>query len=189
MERNLSENTLITNLKLGKEAAYKELFFTYFEPLTLYAKKYLGDLDTAQDVVQEVFSYLFENRESLAITESLKSFLYKSVGNRSLNLLKHEGVKDRNHSLIKHNSSEAFEEDFMELSELEVRISKLIDTLPPECARIFRMSRMEQKSNQEIADALNISKRTVETQISKALKVLRTALKMMLIQIILRNLQ
>lgn len=188
MEKSLSETTLIANLKLGEEAAYKELFFTYFEPLTFYAKKYLGDLDSAQDVVQEVFSYLFENRESLAINESLKSFLYKSVGNRSLNVLKHEGVKDKNHNLIKYNTSEAFEEDFMELSELEARINKLIDTLPPECGRIFRMSRMGQKSNQEIADMLNISKRTVETQISKALKVLRTALKMMLIQIILKNL-
>lgn len=187
MEIQKTEAEILEGLKRGDEATYKSLFFTHFEPLTYYANKYLGDMDSAQDVVQEVFTYLFEHKESLLISESLKSFLYKSVSNRSLNVLKHENVKSRNHALIKQKGSEADEEDWMETAELEARILKLMDTLPPACSEIFKMSRLEHKSNQEIADALNISKRTVETQISKALKVLRSALKIMLIEIILKN--
>jgi RNA polymerase sigma-70 factor (family 1) len=187
MEKTLSEEELLQGIKDGSEEAYKKLFFNYFEGLTFFANKYLRDMDAAQDVVQEVFSYLYEQRDTLLISTSLKSFLYKSVTNKSLNILKHEGVKQRNHAHIKETSSEGFEEDALETAELEAKINQLIDELPTECARIFRMSRMDQKSNQEIADELNISKRTVETQISKALKTLRSALKIIIIEIILKN--
>jgi RNA polymerase sigma-70 factor (ECF subfamily) len=187
MEKQKTEAEILNGLKQGDEESYKQLFFTYFEPLTYYANKYLGDLDSAQDVVQEVFTYLFENKENLLISESLKSFLYKSVGNRSLNILKHEDVKNRNHALIKQQGSEFGDDDLIETAELEARILRLLDELPPACSQIFKMSRLEHKSNQEIADALDISKRTVETQISNALKVLRSALKIMLIEIILKN--
>jgi RNA polymerase sigma-70 factor (ECF subfamily) len=73
----------------------------------------------------------------------------------------------------------------MELTELEVKIAKTIDQLPDQCKRIFKLSRYEHKSNQEIADELEISKRTVETQISKALKVLRASLKLIILEFFL----
>lgn len=173
----------------GEEKAFKLLFETYFEPLTFYANSYLRDMDEARDMVQGVMSHLFENRHSITINESLKSFLYRSVANRSLNVIKHEEVKSRHHEIIKSQGSEIDEEDVIETSELQARINKLMDELPEACQRIFKMSRVEEKSNQEIADELNLSKRTVETQISKALKVLRNALKIIIIQIILKNMQ
>ncbi len=183
----MQEQTLLQGIKEGDEEAFKALFFTYFEPLSFYANKYLGDIDSAQDVVQEVFTYLYENRENLLISESLKSFLYKSVGNRSLNILKHEAVKSRHHTAIKQDKPEADESDWVEYAELEARIHRLVDELPPECSRVFKMSRVEHLSNQEIADRLGISKRTVETHISKALRILRNALKIMIIEFFLEN--
>ncbi len=183
----MTDEQLLQGLYDGSEEAYRNLFFTYFEPLTFYANKYLNDWDASRDMVQEVMSHLFENRATIEINESLKSFLYKAVGNRSLNVLRHEEVKSRHHSIIKSHSDEISEDDSMELSELEARINKLMNELPEACQRIFRMSRIEEKSNQEIADELNLSKRTVETQISKALKFFRNTLKIMIIQIIIKN--
>lgn len=144
-------------------------------------------MDAARDVVQEVMSHIYENRQNLRIQESLKAFLYRSVSNRSLNILKHNEVKSRHHHLIKENSDDSYQHDLIELSELEAHISKLIEELPTECRRIFKMSRLDHKSNQEIADELNISKRTVETQISKALKIFKTALKIIILEIFLQN--
>lgn len=184
----MDEALLLKGISSGDEEAYKHLFYNYFEPLTFFANKYLKDLDASRDMVQEVLSHLYEHRSEIQINESLKSFLYRSVANRSLNVLKHEEVKARHHSFIKENSDESHQENLIELSELEAKIHRLMADLPPECRRVFHMSRMEYKSNQEIADALNISKRTVETQISKALKIFRTALKIMMIEFFLKNL-
>ncbi len=183
----MTEEQLITGLTKGDEKAFEQLFRAYFEPLVFFANKYLGSIDEAKDIVQEVMSSVYENRDSLHINQSLKSFLYTTVSNRSLNVLKHEEVKTRHHSIIKSQGSELDLEDLMETSELQARISKLMDELPEVCQRIFKMSRIDQKTNQEIADELQLSKRTVETQISKALKVLRNALKILIIQIILKN--
>ncbi len=183
----MTDEQLLQGLYDGSEEAYRKLFFTYFEPLTFYANKYLNDIDASCDMVQEVMTYVYENRETLRITESLKSFLYRAVANRSLNVLKHEEVKVRHHAIIKERSDETLDEDTIETSELEAKINRLMDELPEGCRRVFMMSRVEGKSNQEIADELSISKRTVETQVSKALKVLRNALKIMILEIILRN--
>lgn len=183
----MTDEQLLQGLYNGSEDAYRKLFFTYFEPLTYYAHKYLNDMDASRDMVQEVMSYVYENRETLRITESLKSFLYRAVANRSLNIIKHEEVKQRHHKIIKERSDEMLEEDTIETSELEAKINRLMAELPEGCRKVFVMSRVDGKSNQEIADELNISKRTVETQVSKALKTLRNALKIILLQIILEN--
>lgn len=183
----MTDEQLLQGIYEGQEEAYRKLFYTYFEPLTFYANRYLHDLDASRDMVQEVMSHIFETRSTLQINESLKSFLYRAVANRSLNVLKHEEVKTRHHAIIKERSGDYTDEDAMETSELQARINRLMDELPEACQRIFKMSRLEEKSNQEIADELNISKRTVETQISKALKTLRNALKIIVIEIILKN--
>ncbi len=181
----MEERDLVENLKEGKEAAYKHLFYNYFEPLCFYAHGYLKDMDAARDLVQEVFSYIYENRADLSIRESLKAYLYRSVGNRSLNLLKHFEVRERHHRDIGERADHLYQDEQIELAELQARINKAIDELPPQCAKIFRMNRFEHKSNAEIASELNISKRTVETQISNALKVLRSVLKMAFINFLL----
>lgn len=183
----MNDQTLVKGLSEGSEQAYREVFVRYFEPLCFFANKYLNDLDASRDLVQELMSYLYENRDKIAINESLKSFLYRSVANRSLNLLKHYDVRKRHHEIIRDRSDIHYQDEDIEFSELQARINRLMDDLPTECGRIFRMSRVDQLSNQEIADKLNISKRTVETQISKALKVFRKALKIMILQFILEK--
>ncbi len=170
---------LIQQLKEGKEVAFHTLFKKYFSVLTLFSYKILKDEDAARDVVQSVFAKFYEQRESLDIRLSLKSFLYQSVKNKSLNELKSQQIKNRHHENIFAHSSELDDDGdtFMEESELEMMIVQAVGQLPGQCRKIFEMSRMEGMTNSEIAEDLNLSKRTVETQISKALKSLRIHLE------------
>ena len=184
----MEENELLVGLANGEEEAYQELFKRFYEPLCYFANRYLQDLDQSQDLVQELMSYLYENRDRIVVSTSLKAFLYRSVTNRSLNQIKKDKRQDENHREIAYHAESTNFHDLMEISELQARINQLISELPPQCERIFRMSRMEHLSNQEIADELNISKRTVETQISKALKVLRNSLKIIIIEFFFQNL-
>lgn len=180
-----TEADLILSLKKGEEDAYKKLFYQYFEPLTFFANKYLEDIDLAKDMVQGVFSAIYEKREDLKINTSLKSYLYQSIANRSLNQIKSEKLHAEHHESIKHRSSDSFSEEPMEVLELETKIDAAIEKLPNQCQKIFRMSRFDHKTNQEIADELDLSKRTVETQISKALKNLRQALSLAILEFFL----
>ncbi len=182
---NTLKQELLDALKEGKEEAYRQVFFEHFEPLTYFANKYLNDWDASRDVVQEVFSQLYEKRQSLDISTSLKSYLYRSVSNRSLNTIKSQKTHSRHHEILKSAADDLTEERGIELNELELQIHKVIDTLPDQCRHIFRLSRFEHKTNDEIANELGISKRTVETQISKALKTLRNSLKIIILQFFL----
>jgi RNA polymerase sigma-70 factor (family 1) len=169
------EINIIDGIRSGKETAFRQLFLLYYAKLVVFARKYLNDLDTARDLVQDFLIYLYESRDSLTIQSSLKSYLYSSVKNRCLNHLKHIQVQEKYGEMIRHseNGLDHDLEQNMEATELEARIFEIVSSLPEHCKRIYTMSRVDGKLNQEIADELNLSKRTVETQISKALKVLR----------------
>lgn len=176
MENN--ENQIILELKAGIESSYSQLFNEYYIVLSVFAASYVHDMETAREIVQDYFVHLFEIRDSLTIKTSLKSFLFQSVKNRCLNHLKHLKLHEQHLLNLKAESVTGFSvEENMYAAELEYKIFQQVRKLPSKCQRIFKMSRMEGKKNAEIAGNLNISKRTVETQISKALKILRDNLK------------
>ena len=168
---------MIKGLRSGREGTYDQLFKEFYQPLAVYAKSYVLDLETAKEIVQDLFVHLYEKRRNLVITTSIKSYLYQSVRNRCLNHLKHQQVQKMHHDQLKteQDFSENLEDKIRE-TELEYMVSKVVDQLPPQCKRIFNLSRVKGFSNNEIAEQLQISKRTVETQISNALKSLREKL-------------
>ena len=172
------EKYIIEGLRSGKESAYRQLFDQYYRRLVVFANKYLEDLESARDIVQEFYLHLYESRHSISIQTSLKSYLYSAVRNRCINHVKHEQVmeKHRNMSRSAANASDPDPEEIMDAVELEVRIYEIVSSLPEKCRQIYIMSRVEGKQNREIADELNLSIRTVETQISKALKSLKDSL-------------
>lgn len=165
---------MVDGLRLGREQSYSRLFQEYYRPLSVFAFKYVHDLDTAREIVQDLFVSIFESRNSLVITTSLKSYLYRSVRNRCLNHIKHRGVekKHMDQMELENESSNDVEDRIME-TELEHRIFQIVSDLPTKCREIFLMSRVKGLKNREIADQVDISIRTVEKQISNALKVLR----------------
>jgi RNA polymerase sigma-70 factor (ECF subfamily) len=175
MQNQLSDVELQQGLEDGSEKAFQELFLRYYAQLVVFARKVVIDDDLARELVQDVIVNFYEKRKEIKIHSSLKAHLYQSVRNRCLNQIKHSQIRRDHHANIYINkkSEEAYVDDKLEETELEQKIFSIIQTLPAQCKKIFEMSRFEGLSNQEIADDLNLSKRTVETQISKALKVLR----------------
>jgi RNA polymerase sigma-70 factor (family 1) len=185
---DLPEVELIEKLKSGDEKSFEYIFKAYYPSLAVFAKKYVYDLDLGKELVQDLFVKLYENRENLQINSSLKSYLFKSVQNKCLTYISQTQLRSKHleNVAVIERARELDESDYMEQVELEENIHNSIGSLPEQCKRIFKMSRMEGRKNKEIADELNISIRTVETQISKALKVLRENLsKYMLIIIVL----
>ena len=156
----------------------EELFKSYFGPLCSFAQKYVKDHDSAKEIVHDVFINLWEKRDELHMKSSLKSYLFKSVHNRCLNYLRDQKKFDQN-ELSEENISaygSVAYTDHLEEAELQQKINQALDFLPEKCREIFILSRFEELKYKEIAGRLNVSVKTVETQMSKALKILREKL-------------
>ena len=139
-----------------------------------FSRKILGDEEDAREVVQKVFLALWEKREEMDLSTSLKSYLFTSVHNRSLNV-----IRDRKKFSDEEVPEVVGEWDVsaqIESMELEKKIGEAISGLPEKCREIFELNRFEGLKYGEIADHLGISVKTVENQMSKALKVLREQL-------------
>ncbi|WP_188112012.1 RNA polymerase sigma-70 factor [Aquimarina sp. RZ0] len=174
----MSNIFFIDELKADNNQALESLFKKYYKVLVIFSNNYIHDRAIAEDLVQDVFVMIFEKRETLKIHTSIKSFLYTSVRNHTLNYIK------KSKSLVHHqhilNDIDAMDTDVSEmidLAELSEKLYKAIDKLPSQNQKIFRMSKLDGYSNQEIADQLGLTKRTVETHISNALKKLKELVK------------
>lgn len=163
-----------------------ELFFKkYFMQLCAYCQYKFGfDLDLSKEVVHTAFIKLWETRQNISPGLSIKSYLYKIVTNNCLDILKHEKVKLKYEKLIIENtSSNASSSDFenADMKEMAAAIDKAVAELPEQMRRIFELSRYEGLKYNDIAKHLNISVKTVETQMSRALARLRQKLSHYLI--------
>ena len=177
MTSEKKNNELSSINATGSLDNFEALFKQYYAPLVVYACKYIPETDAAREIVQEFFVKLYEKRSALTIDTSLKSYLYRSVYNACMNYINQRNIQEKHIRNIdlERNDEENLENEINSI-ELQNRIFNLIEALPPKCKKIFKMNRLEGMKNEEIAVALNLSKRTVETQISKALKILRNKL-------------
>jgi RNA polymerase sigma-70 factor, ECF subfamily len=157
---------------------FEKLFREHFTALCYFAQKYLGDMDSSKEVVHNVFIKIWENRAEFDWEKPAKSYLFTSVYNRSLNHLR-DSKKFVSHESIEFQSTETHAEfiNSMEVAELETKIKLALAKLPEKCREVFELNRFEGKKYAEVAELLNISVKTVETQMSKALKVLKEELK------------
>jgi len=173
------DQILYNGIKAGGKDTFQVLFEEYYLRLVIFAQKYLIDLDLSREIVQGFFVNLYEQRETITIQTSLKSYFYQSIRNRCLNVIKQENVRLAHHGKIRKIliDSENDWQDTMIESELANQIRQIVTNLPRKCRQVFKMSRQEGLSNKEISEKLNLSVRTVETHISNALKVLREKLE------------
>ena len=160
---------------LTNQRTFEKIYKDYYRPLCAFAYDYVADHDIAEETVQEMFSTVWSKAGQIEIRTNVKSYLYGAVRNSCLNFLKHEKIK-RKHEAYELQKSELEEIDFLELDELQAEIEQALNKLPEKCRRIFEMSRYEDKKYSEIAEELDISIKTVETQMSCALKVMRESL-------------
>lgn len=167
-------NILFDDISKGNEEAFNKAFDLYYSRLCFFADKMLRDFDLSRSVVQQVFVDLWIKREKLQI-DSLQSYLYQSVRNASLDVLKHKKAESKYLSTLEKEESGQIN-DLIEEAELADRINKAIQKLPEKCREIFLLCRFEELKYAEIAARLNISVKTVEMQISIALKKLRKEL-------------
>lgn len=171
------DREVIDRFRHGDELAFGVIFDAYYGALVRYAHTILRDMDEAEDVVQGVFIRVWQGRERLDETVLLRSMLYKAVHNGCLNKIKHLKVRAV-HAKSVQQAGEQFEhESGMLDDELQQKIDEVIERLPTQCGRIFKMSRFDDLKYQEIADRLGLSVKTVENQMGKALKILREELK------------
>lgn len=156
---------------------FESLFKENFRALHAYAITILRDEAMAEEIVQQVFCKLWERRDSLKIEVSYTAYLYRAVYNDCLNHLKHLKVRAAHHSHALRQSANSHDTDNqVGLRELQARLEAALKTLPEGCRTIFQMSRYESLKYHEIAERLDISPKTVEAQMGKALKLLRVAL-------------
>ena len=172
----MNDRELLAGIKSGNASCFEEVFRKYYQPLCLFALKYLKDPDEAEEIVQELFVRIWQKNQASDINTSLKSYLYQAVRNTCLNTLKHNAVKLEYQKNATGPSPQENAGDSLVALELEIRIREALDQLPPERKKIFLMSRQEGLKYREIAGKLNISVKTVENQMSKALKFLKAEL-------------
>lgn len=177
--QGIYENDLIVRLKAGDQTAFELLFHFYYPGLVMYSTQFTADRMEAEEIVQDFFVRFWQKHQQILLTDSLKSYLFLSVKNGCLNYLKHKKVEEKYIQKMTELSNRhiAYDPDLYVASELQEKVKNAIDLLPEKCREIFIMSRIQGLKNEEIATNLNLSKRTVETQISKASKVLRVELK------------
>jgi RNA polymerase sigma-70 factor (ECF subfamily) len=167
----MSEEDLVGRLREGDERIFKFIFDQYYRPLTVFTLKYVPDVEEAKEIVQDFFVRLWSRHAELNIRFSLKMYLYQSVKNAALNYIETNKTAQRRlgeYSAPLTSTDNALEH--MMAAEQEEMLMRAIDTLPQKCREIFVLSRMQRLSNKAIATQLDISLKTVEAQISIALK-------------------
>lgn len=175
----LNESALLSRISKGDKAAFSVVFTAYYADLVMFAFTFLKEKEASEEIIQDVFVKLWDNRESLEIKSSLKSFMLKSVQNKCIDMLRHKKIKNRysdeilNYPVIHENQTE----DYILHSELEGIIGKLLQELPEKVNQAYVLNRFDGYTYSEIAEKLNVSVRTVEVRISRALGFLREKLK------------
>lgn len=175
------ENLIIIKLKEGDHNTFEYIFKGHYRLLTLFANRFVNDLPVAQEIAGDVFATLWEKREHLEISCSLKSYLFKMTQNRCLNYLKHKQIENLYINYLQHQDLMAaqpadFEKAFHN-KDIAAQIKAAVDQLPAQCRTVFMMSRYEHLKYREIGLKLGISEKTVERHICLALEKLRLALK------------
>jgi RNA polymerase sigma-70 factor, ECF subfamily len=179
----------VEKLRAGDLASYKQVFDIYYKDLLKYANRFLNDIESSRDLVQEVYCYMWEKRSTLSIESSLDSYLFRAVRNACINQIKRNKLKANyiQEFMLSVNSEGTFAierksgYDNLVEQDLKEMIESIVESLPAQRGNIFKLSRFKGLKNQEIADMYNISVRTVETQIFKALKVFREKLQPILV--------
>jgi RNA polymerase sigma-70 factor (ECF subfamily) len=157
--------------------ALQELFFSYAQRLIHFARRFSLDRESAEDVVQNVFLALWRNRQSSTIGGNLKVYLFTAVRNQALNLLRHSKVVREGEQTLQLEVPEPSNNfDRLEYEQLRQAIQQAVNGLPDQCKKIFLMSRLDGLTYGQIAASLDLSVKTVETQMGRALKHLRSVI-------------
>ncbi len=171
-----TDQELIKRISNNDKAAFRILFDRYYKLMLGTAINLLKDVDSSKDAVQEVYIQLWKNRDKITITSSIENYLKRAVINRSLNQIKYKSRFESEPDEEQLSDAPTSQEQ-IEAAELKSVIDKAIETIPERSRLVFKLRRQEDLSLKEIAKKLDISPKTVENQLTKALKILKDAVK------------
>jgi len=177
---NLNDLNIQKRIRNGDIREFERLFLKYYEPLCRHADKILNDMDTAEDLVQEFFYRFWKDRKSFNLKFSLNAYLYQAVRNNALHYLDHLAVRKNYAAMVLGEFREVIPANVqmdLDMDELNRAVNATLKQMPERCSRVFRMNRFEGKKYREIAEILSVSEKTVEADISKALKMFRESLR------------
>nr|DAG55449.1 MAG TPA: RNA polymerase sigma-70 factor [Caudoviricetes sp.] len=173
-----ADKYLLGRLAEGDKQAYEEIFTRYYATLCAYTRLYIRDLDVGENIVQDLMLWIWENRATLCIINSLSAYLFNATRNRCLKHLNHEMVERRALGQLYEKLQDHFESpDFYIVEELQDKILAAVESLPSSYREVFELHRFQHKSYEEIASQLKVSVKTVDYRIVQSLKILRVRLK------------
>jgi len=165
-------------IRQGNLHEFEKIFKEFYPHLCLYALRFVKTKDLSEEIVQNLFCQIWENRKDLNIHTSIKAYLYRSTYHNALQVLRKKGSQSKYEEYVKHHYNELDStSDIVEEKEINKIVQQTLSTLPQRCGIIFKMSRFEGLKYQEIAQKLSISVKTVEANMGKALKAFRHNLK------------
>lgn len=176
----LNELLLLAKVKEGDIKAFEEIFRRYYASLCWYAAGITGSMESAEEIVEELFYVLWKDRGQLKVLRSAKSYLYRAVRNEAVQYCEYRKLRERYRKAVRENPEKETSSDphrQMEYEELQALIRHTLDKMPARRRRIFEMHRMQGKKYAEIASSLSLSVKTVEAEMTKALRALRVAIK------------
>lgn len=177
METADKADQLFRRIVLDDHEAFKTMYYDFFAPLCVFARRYIDSAEDCEDVVQEVFYRIWMKRKELYVDTSARHFLMISVRNACLDFLRHKEATNRWVEQWHEERGEVDTSALYTTFELEQLLEKALAKLPEQLASTFRLSRFEGKTYTEIAAEKQISVKTVESYMTKALKFLRVELK------------
>jgi RNA polymerase sigma-70 factor (ECF subfamily) len=165
------------------EPAYKEVFFTYYSPLIRFAQTFVGEKQSAEEIVSDVMMKIWEKRKDLPAIDNLRVYLYISTKNTSLNYLarqKKAEIVSIEHLNLDFPSNSLNPEQLLITKEMMRRIHNAINTLPPRCKLVFKLVKEDGLPYKEVADILDISIKTIDNQLAIALRKISEAINLQL---------
>lgn len=174
-----SDEALLEAMARGDEQAFTVLYEKYWEKLLVIALNRVRSIEVAEELVQDLFTDLWKNRFRIVIRKNVSAYLFGALRNIILDHIRQEIVREKyiRHISRFHHSQDNATANQIGLSDLNNALKEAVGQLPPRCRQVYELSRNEHFSNLEIADRLDISHKTVENQITKALKILRYYLR------------
>ena len=180
----IEDREKIERLRGGEDATFHSIYFKYYEMFYHLAFQFLGNESETKEILQDVFLKLWEIKAQLKADSTIHNYLFTLVKNNCLNLIKRKQLVLRHNENIRwielqyqQESLTRLQYENIEVEELNKKINRAIENLPEHCNRVFCMSRFENLRNKEIAEQLNVTIKTVEAHLTKALKILRSELK------------
>jgi RNA polymerase sigma-70 factor (family 1) len=174
----ISETEIIGRIRQGDVKQFESLFRSSYVSLVRYARTMVKDQDDAEEIVQDLFYRIWQDREKIKIESSLNGYLFRAVHNRCLHFIEHNRIVVKHAEEMSFRAPESTESpsDILNYKELQARIAGILEKLPERCGKIFCMNRFEGLKYNEIAEKLSVSVKTVEANMGRALREFRKEL-------------